>query len=271
MRTGGAALSPTGLSPAVAGRSRTVRLALRLLTPAPGGSPVRAPLQPPPGIGLPPTEPGGFGLVPVRSPLLRESLVLSLPRGTEMFQFPRCPRAGLCVQPAVTSHDGGRVAPFGDPRISLLGGSPRRFVALPRPSSAPSAEASTARLYSAWPVPGPALRRVCGATCVSAARACDSGCVCLVGWLVLVSVPPGRHPAGRPAGGGLSVAGGVVRRWVVLRPTAACDGKAVRPARPSPDGMAGLAAPGTSMPCRPHRAAVVPCVASLRGASLRGT
>ena len=31
----------------------------------------------------------GFGLVPVRSPLLGESLLFSLPRGTKMFQFPR--------------------------------------------------------------------------------------------------------------------------------------------------------------------------------------
>ena len=29
-----------------------------------------------------------FGLVRVRSPLLTESLLLSFPRGTEMFQFP---------------------------------------------------------------------------------------------------------------------------------------------------------------------------------------
>ena len=32
-----------------------------------------------------------FGLFPVRSPLLRESLLISFPRGTEMFQFPRLP------------------------------------------------------------------------------------------------------------------------------------------------------------------------------------
>ena len=30
-----------------------------------------------------------FGLVPFRSPLLRESLLLSFPRGTEMVHFPR--------------------------------------------------------------------------------------------------------------------------------------------------------------------------------------
>jgi hypothetical protein len=29
-----------------------------------------------------------FGLFPVRSPLLRESLLISLPGGTEMFHFP---------------------------------------------------------------------------------------------------------------------------------------------------------------------------------------
>ncbi len=45
-----------------------------------------------------------FGLIPFRSPLLRKSLLLSVPRGTEMFQFPRFPPPGLCVQPGVTGH-----------------------------------------------------------------------------------------------------------------------------------------------------------------------
>ena len=44
-----------------------------------------------------PTTPGGvprrFRLVPVRSPLLRESRLISFPPGTEMFQFPGSPRA----------------------------------------------------------------------------------------------------------------------------------------------------------------------------------
>ena len=34
-----------------------------------------------------------FGLFPVRSPLLRESRLISLRRATEMFQFARCPLA----------------------------------------------------------------------------------------------------------------------------------------------------------------------------------
>jgi hypothetical protein len=33
-------------------------------------------------------DPLRFGLFPFRSPLLRESLLISLPPGTEMFQFP---------------------------------------------------------------------------------------------------------------------------------------------------------------------------------------
>ena len=37
--------------------------------------------------------PAWFGLVPVRSPLLRESRLISSPPGTEMFQFPGSPRA----------------------------------------------------------------------------------------------------------------------------------------------------------------------------------
>jgi hypothetical protein len=37
--------------------------------------------------------PTRFGLFPVRSPLLRESRLLSFPPGTEMFQFPGSPRA----------------------------------------------------------------------------------------------------------------------------------------------------------------------------------
>ena len=43
-----------------------------------------------------------FGLLPFRSPLLRESLLFSFPRGTEMFQFPRFPLPVLCVHTGVT-------------------------------------------------------------------------------------------------------------------------------------------------------------------------
>src|SRR4029079_13653285 len=58
-----------------------------------------------------------FGLIPFRSPLLRESRLIYLPRGVEMFPFPRLSPAGLCVQPGVTPHYRRRVSPFGNPRV----------------------------------------------------------------------------------------------------------------------------------------------------------
>ena len=55
-----------------------------------------------------------FGLFPVRSPLLGESLLFSLPAGTKMFQFPAF--AFRIERNAVPSRR--RVVPFGDPRIT---------------------------------------------------------------------------------------------------------------------------------------------------------
>ena len=71
--------------------------------------------------------PGRFGLVPFRSPLLRELLLLSFPVGTEMFQFPTFPLPVLCVHTGVTPHDGRRVSPFGHPRIKAFSAAPRGF------------------------------------------------------------------------------------------------------------------------------------------------
>jgi hypothetical protein len=51
--------------------------------------------------------------------------LLSFPRGTEMFQFPRFPLPSLCVQLGVTGHDPCRVSPFGDPRIEAWSAAPR--------------------------------------------------------------------------------------------------------------------------------------------------
>ena len=66
----------------------------------PGG--LRLILQPPPD------ESGGFGLVRVRSPLLTESRFLSLPGGTEMFQFP----------PFAMQAYGFSLHQFGDPGLN---------------------------------------------------------------------------------------------------------------------------------------------------------
>jgi hypothetical protein len=73
-----------------------------------------------------------FRLTPVRSPLLGGSRLLSLPRGTKMFQFPRLPP----WLPRVTTHDGGGVAPFGNPRINACSRLPGAYRRAPRPSSA---------------------------------------------------------------------------------------------------------------------------------------
>ena len=74
-RPSGIALSLTGLSPSMARLSCTLQLTLTL------------------HVGRPttPHTPKGerFGLIPVRSPLLGESLLIYLPRATEMFHFAR--------------------------------------------------------------------------------------------------------------------------------------------------------------------------------------
>lgn len=43
-------------------------------------------------------ETSRFGLIPVRSPLLRESRLISSPPGTEMFHFPGFASKSLCIQ-----------------------------------------------------------------------------------------------------------------------------------------------------------------------------
>jgi hypothetical protein len=51
--------------------------------------------------------------------------LLSLPAGTEMFHFPALPPAALCIQATATPHDGCRVSPFGNPRITARLPAPR--------------------------------------------------------------------------------------------------------------------------------------------------
>ena len=59
-----------------------------------------------------------FSLLRFRSPLLSESLLFSLPMGTEMFHFPTFPPHTLYIQARVTGHDSSWVSPFGHPRIT---------------------------------------------------------------------------------------------------------------------------------------------------------
>ena len=68
-----------------------------------------------------------FRLFPVRSPLLGESLLISFPPGTEMFQFPGFASCRLCVQRQMTDLSTRRVSPFGHPRIQACLAAPRGF------------------------------------------------------------------------------------------------------------------------------------------------
>ena len=91
--TSGTWLSLTGLSPSTAPRSSGLRLA------SPNAS-----------VGPTTPRPYGprFGLYPFRSPLLRASRLISLPAGTEMFQFPALARlaAGPYLHTAGLPHSG---------------------------------------------------------------------------------------------------------------------------------------------------------------------
>lgn len=55
----------------------------------------------------------------------RHRCLLSLPRGTKMFQFPRLPLPGLYIQPRVIGHDSNRVSPFGNLRFKACLAAPR--------------------------------------------------------------------------------------------------------------------------------------------------
>ena len=79
----------------------------------------------PHGQQLPSITSARFSLIRFRSPLLTESLLFSLPVGTEMFHFPTFPPNALCVQAPVTRHDSGRVSPFGHPRITARLSAPQ--------------------------------------------------------------------------------------------------------------------------------------------------
>ena len=139
----GTRISGTGLSPTPARRSKRFPYTITL-TPTsqqPGQkSPATPHVQPLPGITH-----AWFSLFRFRSPLLPESLLFSLPVGTEMFHFPTFPHPALYIQAGVTRH---ARALAGFPHSDILGSQlvyqlPEAYRRLLRPSSAPDAKAST--------------------------------------------------------------------------------------------------------------------------------
>ena len=137
-------ISVTGLTPSTAGLSRpfTYACTSHLTVPA---ETIRKVPQPRPCNARRLSHMERFSLIRVRSPLLTESLLFSLPAGTEMFHFPAFPPRTLCVQMRVTR----QLAPLaGFPHSDTLGSQsgyrlPQAYRRFLRPSSAPNAKAST--------------------------------------------------------------------------------------------------------------------------------
>lgn len=109
-------VSSTGVTPSTPSHSPRLRLPSHDTSrgrQTPSTRPTTPNLQPLPGI----TQ-TRFSLFRFRSPLLTESLLFSLPAGTEMFHFPAFPPHHLYIQWRVPGLDSRWVSPFGHPRIT---------------------------------------------------------------------------------------------------------------------------------------------------------
>src|SRR5699024_1315312 len=103
---GGNVLSTTGLLPSMADLSRSIHLKHFLVTPH--------------EVSYNPRKQAfWFGLIPVRSPLLGKSRLLSLPPCTEMFHFPAYASLILYSQISVLLHFEQWVSTFANPQIAV--------------------------------------------------------------------------------------------------------------------------------------------------------
>jgi hypothetical protein len=190
--------SPTGLSPPAVTRSSGLRLtdagAARRLPPPPAHS--SNPLL---------ASPAGYRASRVWAPprsLAATKGILSVPRGTEMFQFPRCPPE----LPQVPGRAPGGLPHSDIPGSLAASASPGHFAAWPRPSSAANAKASTMRPSCGYPASVPHRAR----------RDRDSRPARASG-----TVPSGRSPVLLPhsrdasLGRGVCVLFAVCLRWYV--------------------------------------------------------
>lgn len=87
-------------------------------------------------------KPLWFGLIPVRSPLLRESIFSFSSFGYLDVSVPRVPLNRLCIHLKILEHYPKWVSPFGNLRLKGCLHLPEAYRSLPRPSSAPNAKAS---------------------------------------------------------------------------------------------------------------------------------
>jgi hypothetical protein len=142
-RQGVTPVSRTGLSPPMVPLSSGFRYQHDLSLPArPADRAQRTP-QPPPRNPCRVSRATGLAWIPFRSPLLRESRLLSLPAGTEMFHFPALPPPPYAFRRKRHPMTGARFphseTPGSQPGCRL----PGEYRRLQRPSSAPGAKAST--------------------------------------------------------------------------------------------------------------------------------
>ena len=105
--------------------SQAVQLQCCFITPRPLSSAVKNGPTTPHMQRLPALTHARFSLLRFRSPLLTESLLFSLPVGTEMFHFPTFPPHPLYIHRWVTRHHSCWVSPFGHPRITARLTTPR--------------------------------------------------------------------------------------------------------------------------------------------------
>lgn len=140
-----ARLTSTGVLPALPDLPRILRLQHAFLTPRPIDSQVKCSPTTLRAQRLSALTHTQFGLFRVRSPLLTESLLFSLPMGTEMFHFPTFPPTALYIQAEVAPHDWRHSRfPYSEiPGSKLVYQLPGAYRRLQRPSSALGAKAST--------------------------------------------------------------------------------------------------------------------------------
>ena len=112
-----------------------LRLTHDFVTSRPAGRRIKTGPTTPARQRLPPVTSHGFGLIPFRSPLLRESRFLSFPRATKMFQFARLPLLPYFIQARVRAHYHAWVSPFGNPGIKGWSAPTPGLSHRPRPSS----------------------------------------------------------------------------------------------------------------------------------------
>ena len=110
--------TPTGVSPSTLRLSNRFNFIHQFITRRPVNSQTTTHPTTPAPQHLSAITRHRFSLIHFRSPLLTESLLFSLPTGTEMFHFPAFPPTTLYIQAEVTGHNSGiKVTPFGNPRI----------------------------------------------------------------------------------------------------------------------------------------------------------